>query len=1066
MATGSHFFPLSNTLLLVLLVWIADPVLVRGKPIPDSADVPSEIQDPSALRMNTVELGASGVPYADRQAALVDDEENSSFYQSLNGPWRFHWAPDPQSRPTNFYEPDFDVSNWDHIPVPSNWQMEGYGVPIYLNSQYPFKVDPPRVMGTPPKSYTAYELRNPVGSYRRTFTVPESWDGRQVRIQFNGADAAMYLWINGERVGYSQGSRTPAVFDITEYLQSGENTVAVEVYRWCDGSYLEDQDMWRMSGLYREVFLRSAKTGHMRDYFVRTELDEQYEDAELRVDVDLARFADEPANYQVEADLLDPSADRTVATFSSAQQTVSQDTSARLTLTQEVSNPKKWTAETPTLYPLLITLRDADGEVVEVQRTNVGFREVELRDGRIHVNGKPILLRGVNRHEHDQDRGHFVTRKTMIRDIKLMKQNNINAVRNSHYPMRDIWYDLCDRYGLYVIDEANIESHAFGLGPENPLASDPDWYESHFGRTKRMVEFNKNHPSIISWSLGNEAGQGSTFQKLYDWAKERDPSRLTVYRHTDLQHTDAFSPTYHTVPEMIDYAHEDHRVPYLHIEYAHAMGNSVGNFAEYWKTIESHKLLQGGFIWDWVDQGIRKPLPDSAARSWTDETFFAYGGDFGDVPNDGNFCINGLVKADRQPDPELREVKKVHQNVDIGPVNLDRGQVEIENEYFFTNLDSFEAQWSVLQNGRVVRSGSLGQIDLGPRESRTISVPVGRADTLSGEVFVRLAFELAEKTRWAPTGHVVAWEQMKVPGTGWNPAGARADGAAGEVQLERDDDQFEVTAGEVRAVVDRETGALTGYEVEGRQLLETLIEPSFWKVPNDNQRGNNYVERLGAWRGAAEGRTVEAVKARQTEDGRVVITTDLGIPVDEADFRIRHVFRADGTVQLDAHYTPGSYGDVPSLPRVGLEFQIPEALEQTQWYGRGPHETYPDRKTSGKVGVHSRAVSEWVYPYVEPQDNANRSDVRWVQFADDEGSGLKVVADRPLNVAARPYTDETLAEADHTFGLTPAETITVHLDAGIHGVGGDDSWGLQTHPQYTVPANHPHGLRVWLQPAD
>ena len=1029
----------------------------------DTAAVPSEIQDLDVLRRGTEAPTAAGVPFATRDAAIEGGRFSSRYVRSLNGNWRFHWAPDPQSRPADFYQLGYDVSDWDRIPVPSNWQMEGYGTPIYLNSRYPFKVDPPRVMGTPPDSFTTHDARNPVGSYRRTVTVPESWDDRQVFLQFEGADAALFLWVNGEQVGYSQGSRTPAVFDVTEHLQEGGNVVAAEVYRFSDGSYLEDQDMWRLSGLYRDVFLWSAGPAHIRDHFVRTDLDEQYQDAELKVDVELAQLGAETGEYTVEAALRTPDSTGRVRTLRSEPQSVASGDSTTVTLSGTIDNPDKWTAETPTLYPLLLTLRDETGDVVEVRRENVGFREIEKTDGQMLVNGEPVLLRGVNRHEHDPETGHYVSRETMVEDLKLMKQNNVNAVRNSHYPMRAVWYELADRYGLYVVDEANIESHYFGLWDGNPLASDPDWAEAHLKRTQRMVERYKNHPSVVAWSLGNEAGKGSTFETLYDWAKERDPTRLTIYRHTDPEHTDAYSPTYQTVPEMIDYAHGDHEDPYWHVEYAHTMGNSLGNFQEYWDAFESHRLLQGGFTWDWVDQGIRRPVPDSVEDPATD-TYFAYGGDFGDAPNDDNFVINGVVKADRTPDPELREMKKVHQEVDIQPLDLSAGQIAVENEHFFTNLSKYEATWTLRRNGRVVEEGPLGRLDVPPRTETSVTVPMER-ETDAGEHHLTVSFALPNDTRWAEAGHVVAWEQMALPGAGWNVSVAHGDGPDGGAELTREADRFVAAAGSVRAVVDRETGALTSYHVGGTERLEAPLTPAVWKVPNDNQRGNDYRERLGAWRTAAETRTVEDVSAHRTADGRAVVTADVGLPVEEADLQLRYVAYGDGTLQVDARYTPGSYGDVPSLPRLGLETQLPDRYDRTTWYGRGPHETYPDRKTSGRVAVHSLPVEAWPHPYVKPQDNANRTDVRWVEFADEAGQGLRIVADAPLNVSARPYTDSTLAAARHTYDLRRAGATTVHLDAAIHGVGGDDSWGLPTHPQYTVPANEPHRMRLWLQPA-
>ena len=600
----------------------------------------------------------------------------SPFVRSLGGEWKFRWSPDPSHRPADFYKPDYDVSGWDEIAVPGNWQCQGYGVPLYVNIRYPFKKDPPRVMGDPPEDFTSYTERNPVGSYRRTFTVPSEWKGRQVFLQFNGVDSAFYVWLNGRQVGYSQDSRTAALFNVTKYLKPGENVLAVEVYRYSDGSYLEDQDFWRLSGIFRDVLLWSAAEVHIRDFFVHAGLADDYRTGRFGVDVELQNFGKRNRPVQVFLQLLDMATGEPIVGSDGLWEVPAGGTeTASISYAGMDLDIKPWSAEQPNLYKLRVEVREPklgekSNEAIETMTHNVGFRTVEVRGGQLLVNGKPIYLKGVNRHEHDPVTGHYVTVESMVRDIKLMKQHNINAVRTSHYPDDPRWYELCDLFGLYVIDEANVESHGMGYGRES-LAKDPSWKEAHLDRARRMVERDKNHPSVVIWSLGNEAGNGVNFHACYDWIKQRDPCRPVQYERAEHdRNTDVYCPMYATIDQIVGYASKPQQRPLILCEYAHAMGNSVGNLQDYWDAIESHEQLQGGFIWDWVDQGLAKPIPpaegaEAEAPAGRPKTFFAYGGDFGDRPNDGNFCINGLLFPDHTVSPKLWEVKKVYQWVEV-----------------------------------------------------------------------------------------------------------------------------------------------------------------------------------------------------------------------------------------------------------------------------------------------------------------------------------------------------------------------------------------------------------------
>jgi beta-galactosidase len=1002
-------------------------------------------------------------PCPDRSIALAENEKGefldqrgqNPWVQSLNGKWRFHWSPNPDKRPTGFYAADFDVSTWDQVDVPGNWQMQGYGTPVYSNIPYPFHKDPPRVMGQPPADFTNFEARNPVGSYRRSFYVPETWKNRDVWLQFEGVDSAFYLWINGRAVGYSQGSRTPALFKITDYLVPGENDVAVEVYRYCDGSYLEDQDFWRLSGIFRDVFLwTSSRELFIHDFFVRTDLDETYRDASVLVELDIDGNAVEKAPFSVDCEVSNEQGLIVAQTTVQSEMGAANEDGQLKSALMQLENPAKWTAETPNLYTLLLTLRDKNGEAIEVTAHKIGFREVEIRGGQLLVNGQPIYLKGVNRHEHDPVDGHAVSVASMRRDIELMKQFNINAVRTSHYPDDPRWYALCDEYGLYVVDEANIESHGMGYGSES-LAKDPSWKEAHLDRTRRMVERDKNHACIIVWSLGNEAGNGVNFRTNYDWIKQRDPSRPIQYERAELaENTDIYCPMYADISHLRRYASREQRRPLILCEYAHAMGNSVGNLQDYWDTMERHAQLQGGFIWDWVDQGLFAEIPGQKGKK-----YIAYGGDFGDRPNDGNFCINGLIQCDRRPNPHLFEVRKVYQSIKTELLDAEDPSIRVHNKFYFVNLQQFAASWELRCDGRDVAVGRLGQLDVPPQESLELKLPA-MDHSHPGEYLLTVSFALAEDALWAPAGHRIAWDQLEMP---WSKAVPKEPARSGQtMQVEQSSDVVQIKSAKFSAQVNKKTGALDSYHIGSQQILSAPLQLDFWKVPNDNQYRNGYRERLGAWRDAAQQQQVNRFEVRQSGDSvRVAIESTL--PVGNAKVLREYHFSAGGSISVEFSYRPVE-SDVPLIPKVGMTAGLMSRFKQVRWYGRGPHETYWDRKSGGEIGIYESTVRNLVFPYVRPQDTGNRSDVRWVEFCDSDGLGVRVTGVTPLNFSAWPFQKRDLEQAQHPFEIPLANDISIHIDHQLHGVGGDNSWGARTHREYTLPGDKPYRYGYLLAP--
>ena len=975
------------------------------------------------------------VPYPDARTALRGERTASPYFELLNGDWKFHWVKKPSERPEDFYQEGFDVSAWEEIPVPGHWQLHGYGIPIYLNRPYEFEKNPPFIQND----------YNPVGSYRTEFTVNEDWLDRQTFIVFEGVKSAFYIWVNGRKVGYSQGSMTPAEFDITGYLRKGRNSLSVEVYRWSDGSYLECQDFWRFSGIYRDVYLFSTPKVHVRDFWVRTDLDHKYRDAVLLVSADVRNYSgDEALDWTLELELLDEQ-ERPVFSkpVSRSVRTGAGGGQARLEFERKVSGPAKWSAEQPSLYTLLLTLKDPSGSVAEVLAGRVGFREVELKDSQVLVNGVPVLFKGVNRHEHDPDRGRAVPPERMVQDIRLMKMFNINAVRTSHYPDNPKWYELCDKYGLYLIDEANIESHGMGYHPDTTLGNNPLWIKSHLDRTVRMVERDKNHPSVIFWSLGNEAGDGVCFDSTYAWVKRRDQTRPVHYERAEMRHnTDVVSIMYPAIEFIERYASRPQSRPYIICEYAHAMGNSVGNLQDYWDVIEKYPLLQGAFIWDWVDQGLRR-------RAENGEQYWAYGGDFGDWPNDGSFLINGLVFPDRTPQPELYEVKKVYQYIKVEPVDLTAGKVKVINNYDFTNLDFVETHWELAADGEVVQSGKLPELDLAPHSARQVKVPFIRPDLTPGaQYWLNISFITSRELPLVPEGHEIAFEQFALPFD--VPAGEPVDmGRLPALKVLEFPDSVRLAGRDFTAAFDKETAALLSYTYKGLKMIERGPEPNFWRAPLDNDRGNEMPVRLGVWKMAGKIRQLRSFEVIRENQHRVSVRARLYLPSVQADYELGYTVFATGDILVSCRFLPGR--KLPDLPRFGMQMVIPGGFENFTWYGRGPQENYRDRNTGARVGAYSSTVDGQFVPYVRPQENGNKTDVRWVALTDEGGVGLLAAGIPTLSVSAQHYTMQDIERAEHPHELTRREEIYLNLDYQQMGLGGDNSWGARPHPPYRLP---------------
>jgi beta-galactosidase len=1106
--------------------------LIQATLTTGSEAAPPDWENPAVFGRQRLPAHATLTPWPDEAGALTLAPDRSPWRRLLNGSWRFHFLPGREGAPTGFEAEAFDDARWATIPVPSNWQLEGYGTPIYSNIRHPFPADPPRV----PRE------RNETGLYRTRFEVPADWKGMRVLLHFAGVQSAFSLWVNGQPAGYSEGSMTPAEFDVTAHVRPGTNVLAVEVIRWSDGSYLEDQDFWRLSGIFRDVVLLARPAVHIGDFEVVTDLDEAYRDARLLVEVTVQ--GEQPATGEplsVRARLLDATGKQVAAETAGLGAAPVSGAGRTVRLEAAVGNPLKWSAETPHLYTLALALLDGTGREIEVVGARVGFREVEIRGGLFLVNGVPITVRGVNRHEFDPRRGRAIDEASMLRDVQLIKRGNFNAVRTSHYPNHPRWYELCDEYGLYVFDEANLESHQLWFLENRSPVKFPEWREAIVDRGVSMVERDKNHPSVVVWSLGNESGMGENMVAMADAIRSRDASRRPIHYESrdlgaavndaatggplarlsalyhifrwtrSLSHFDINSAMYPRPDAIVGMMERDTRKrPVILCEYGLSLGNSDGSFARYWDVFGSQPRLQGGFVWQWADLALAKTTPDG-------KTFWAYGGDFGDEPNDGVFCLTGITFPDRSPKPALEEIKKAQQPVrfEAAEKDLARGVVRLRNTYDFQGLDFLRLKWQVSASGVVVQEGDLGPVDLAARTSREVTIPFRRpgAPSAGAEHWLNLSLVTAAPLPWAPPGHEVAWEQFRLPFE--SPRRARLDVASlPPLGLGETGKAWTVRGASGEVVVDKATGVITALSHAGRTVVQRGPVANLWRAPTDNENASlmGFLEpRSQQWsRLGLDALRLEAtrVRARQASPGQVSFDVQGVLRGREAafDLRLRYDVLGNGDILVDQEITAHrrlssiwkgallvllaawglawalhrltgrralrrwwarvplgllglasiaavvlalrSYGSADPLPRVGTELLLGAAYDRLEWYGRGPHESYPDRKTGARVGRYRGTVADQHVPYVRPQENGNKTDVRWLTLTAGDGVGL-LVSGEDLQFSAHPYTLANLTAAKHTPDLQDSGQVVLDVDLAQAGLG-SDPFGNGPFPEYVL----------------
>ncbi|MBD3349949.1 MAG: DUF4981 domain-containing protein, partial [Candidatus Lokiarchaeota archaeon] len=1002
---------------------------------------------------------------------------SSKYYKSLNGHWKFNWVKKPTDRPIDFYQKEYNDSNWNIIEVPSNWQMHGYGKPIYTNFKYPPSLCT-RNIPCIDKEY------NPVGSYRLKFDIPEEWSGRKIFLHFNGVKSAFYVWVNGQEVGYSQGSMTPAEFNITALLKPQNNLLAVEVYRWSDGSYLEDQDTWRLSGIYRDVYLFSTPKIYIRDFFITNQFDKNYHDATLKIKVKIKNsFASGCDNLRLNLSLLDAKGKEIEKELKDitikSDIHIEKDHERIINYEHIISRLKKWTAETPYLYTILLSLRDEQNKVIDLRSCKYGFKEVLIRDSKLLINGVPILIKGVNRHDFDPDHGQYVPYERMEQDVIICKRNNINAIRTSHYPNHPYFYDLCDKYGIYVLDECNVETH--GKRGKIP-GDDPRWTLAVTDRMKRMVERDKNHACIIMWSLGNESGSGANHKKMKETALDIDPTRPIHYEGDyKLDYSDVFSSMYPTIKDLIDFGENRKSFgssigfkrlkpeqyagkPRILCEYAYSPGNGTGYLQEYMEIFEKYDNIIGGFIWDYIEKSIRKQ-DENGNEFWT------YGGDFGDIPNDQTVVCDGIIMPDRQPKPALFEVKKVYQNIKVKLRDQNAapdGNFIIHNKYKFRNLQDYEILWEITENGINIQNGTIPAIDLDPGETRSIHIPYDSDNfQKNAEYFLKISFLLNKNTDWAQKGHIVAWDQFNIsPEKRDNFFSVFEMIIRGKEQnkpeLIDNSDTIRIEGKHFKITIDKQSGYIRSYQYQNKEISEELIlsplKHSFSRVFTENDIGISFIvqnfatrnkfykfltdlilKKHDKWKRAVEKQKPKEIKIEWKEEENkinILIASKMRhCKLNELKYSIFY----DGTIEVDLKVLPKR-----NLKKIGMQMEIPAKFHNITWYGRGPHENYWDRKTGAAIGIYSRKLKDFVFNYIRPAENANRCDVRWLEIVNDRGFGLKIIGKDPMSVSIWPYTQKDLEEATHTNELPRRNINTLNIDYKQEGVGSGltKEWGI------------------------
>ena len=994
----------------------------------------NEWQDPNVNEVNRAPMHTHYFAYEDEASALKGCKESSSNYMTLNGTWKFFWVKNADMRPTDFYQVGYNDKGWDNMQVPGLWELNGYGDPMYVNVGYPwreqFKSNPPEV---PIED-------NHVGSYRREITIPADWKGKEIFAHFGSVTSNMYLWVNGKFVGYSEDSKLEAEFNLTKYLKPGKNLIAFQVFRWCDGTYLEDQDFLRLAGVARDCYLYTRNPKYIQDIRVTPDLDAQYKDATLDIVLNMK------GSGTVNLKLLDKSG-KEIAN-------ASVKGSDKLSTEMAISNPEKWSAETPVLYTLVASLKDGS-QTTEVIPVKVGFRKIELKNSQILVNGQPVLFKGANRHEVDPDYGYAVRPERMIQDIKMMKSLNINAVRTCHYPDNNLWYDLCDQYGLYMVAEANVESHGMGYG-ETTLAKNPLYAKAHLERNQRNIQRNFNHPAIIFWSLGNEAGFGPNFETCYKWIKNEDPSRAVQYEQAGTNDfTDIYCPMYRDYKGCEAYCQGDVDKPLIQCEYAHAMGNSQGGFKEYWDLIRKYPKFQGGFIWDFVDQSLH-------AKTKEGISYYAYGGDWNKYDaSDNNFINDGLINPDRRPNPHAYEVKHIYQSIWVTPADLANGTVKVYNENFFRDLSNYYAEWQLLANGEVVQTGIIDHLDVAPQQTQTLKLDYSiNGICKNKEILLNINFKLKKGETLLPAGHSVAKNQLTVRPyqmPDLNLANEPDNNIAVSVPVIKDNDRnYLIVEGDrFRLDFDRKDGFLCRYDANGMTLLKEngKLTPNFWRAPTDNDMGANLQNKYVAWK--EPGLKLVSLTGN-LENDMAVVKAEYTMEAVKAKLYLTYMINNNGAIKVTQKMTADKSAKVSDMFRFGMQIQMPKCMDHINYYGRGPIENYIDRNNVTDLGHYKQTVDEQFYPYIRPQETGTKTDIRWWKQTNKSGNGLLFISDAPFSASALHYSIESLddgpkKEQRHSELVPQIDYTNMCIDKVQMGLGCINTWGALPMEKYRIP---------------
>lgn len=999
----------------------------------------TEWENPTKVELNKMPPHANFMPFQTQDDAINRESEKSTAYQSLNGLWKFNYVDKPADRPLDFFKSNFDNNKWGNITVPSNWEMKGYGIPIYTNVLYPFPPNPPYI----PHSY------NPVGSYLREFDIDKKWADKKVVLHFGSISGMAYVWVNGKEVGFTKAAKTPAEFDITPYLSIGKNKLAVQVFRWHDGSYLEDQDFWRLSGMERDVYLLARNKTHIVDFDAKAGLTNDYQNGVIQPKIEI--LSENSNTSSLEIKLMDK-ANKTIYQHKQNVELKAGKNTVQLPV-KTLKNIKKWSDESPNLYHLVMSLNGQEIKGPEYIATEIGFRKVEIKNGKLMVNGMPIYIRGVNRHEHDEYLGHVTTEEMMRKDLELMKQFNINTVRTAHYPNNELWYKLCNEYGMYLIDEANIEVHGMGVSTNKRTDTIPhpayrtEWAPSFKDRIVRMLERDKNHPSIIIWSMGNECGNGEVFKDMYKYIKKNDPSRPIMFEQASLTwNTDIIAPMYPTIDSMRSHSQKTGVRPMIMCEYSHAMGNSNGNFDEYWKMIYASDNMQGGCIWDWVDQGF-------AQKDQFGRKYWGYGGDLGSYMfrNDENFCANGLVDASRKPHPGLYEVKKYYSPILIPAFDLSSNTLSLDNKFSFNNLNQYDFEWELLENGKIIKTG-LFKVNLAAMQKATVKLDLPKLPDATKEYSLNIFAYTKEATPLVPKHHEIAREQFSLGKANYFANVKKEFSTTDKVIAQKKGNNLELSSGDVKAVFNMNRGVFMSYEKAGKSVLTKMPEPYFWRATTDNDFGNKMNLNSGLWRSAHTNLQLIDVKTNEVADG-LAITVKYQFKPTKATYELVYTFLNGGALAINAKID--ELKDLPELPRFGMRLDLDPQFDNLEYYGRGPWENYSDRKGSALLGIYQDKPENTYVDYIRPQSNGNRTDTRWIKLTNPQGKGVLIKGIQPLNFTAMPYYDEDFDPGDtkknqHINDVVKRDLINVHIDLLQRGVGGDNSWGRLPHEPYRL----------------